>query len=140
MSYYFFYGTLLDRDVFFTVLLRDQDELFERDLTVKNFSRFKVEGEEFPVLLPELNNEVEGKIFRIPHNLIERLHFFEDVGFDFKVKSFEFSYKNNEVFYFSPTSELKVMKTYWNYDEFQEVKEEYVKSCFKLMKEMKYLE
>ena len=137
MNYFFFYGTLLDQDVFSTVLLREQSELFEADLTVKNFSRFKVEDEAFPVLLPDLNNEVKGKIFRIPQNLIERLHFFEDVGFDFQVKSFEFFYKNSEIFYFSPTSELKVMKAYWSYDEFQKVKEEYVKSCLKLMKEMK---
>ena len=97
MKYFFFYGTLLDRDVFSTVLLRDQSELFETDLVVKKFCRFRVEGEAFPVLLPSDNSEVKGKIFRIPENLIERLHFFDDVGFDFKVKFFEFLYKDHKI-------------------------------------------
>ena len=48
MDYFFFYGTLLDPDVFSTVLLTDQDELFEANLTVKDFCCFKVANEAFP--------------------------------------------------------------------------------------------
>ena len=137
MDYFFFYGTLLDPDVFFTVLQRPQNELFESDLTVKGFCCFKVDGEEFPVLLPSANLEASGKIFKIPSGLLKRLHFFEDVGLDFDIKSFNFSHNNCDIYYFSPTSKLKVTKAFWNFEEFQKVKVDYLKSCFELMKEMK---
>ena len=136
-SYYFFYGTLLDPDVFSTVLLTEQNKLFEANLTVKDFCCFKIANEAFPVILPELNSKVEGKIFKIPEALIERLHFFEDVGFDFNVESFNFLHKDRQIYYFSPTSELNVMDGYWSYEEFQNVKDDYVKSCLELMKKMK---
>ena len=137
MDYFFFYGTLLDPDVFSAVLLKDQIELFESDLTVKGFCCFKVLGESFPVLLPSPNTEVKGKIFRIPQSLQERLYFFEDLGGDFDIESFNVAHNNRKVFYFSPTSKLKVSKAYWKFEEFQKVKVDYVKSCFELMKEMK---
>ncbi|MEC7181352.1 MAG: gamma-glutamylcyclotransferase family protein [Bdellovibrionota bacterium] len=137
MDYFFFYGTLLDPDVFSTVLLKGQDELFESDLTVRGFRCFKVSGESFPVLLPCSNSEAKGKIFRIPQSLPGRLNFFEDVGRDFDIQSFNFFHNNCKIYYFSPTSKLKISKTNWSFEEFQKVKLDYVKSCFELMKEIK---
>ena len=136
MDYFFFYGTLLDPDVFSTVLLKPQSELFEFDLTVKGFCCFKVDGEDFPVLLPSPNSEAKGKVFKIPPSLIKRLHFFEDVGFDFDIKSFTFLHNNREIYYFAPTPKLKVSKAFWSFEEFQKVKVGYVESCFELMKGM----
>ena len=137
MDYFFFYGTLLDPDVFSTVLLKRQNELFESDLTVQNFCCFKVSGESFPVLLPCPNLEAKGKIFKVPQSLQERLNFFEDVGRDFDIKPFNFFHNNREIYYFSPTPQLKITKAYWSFEEFQKVKEGYLKSCFELMKELK---
>ena len=73
----------------------------------------------------------------IPQGLQERLHFFEDVGRDFEIKSFNFFHNNREIYYFSPTPQLKVTKAYWSFEEFKKVKEDYLKSCFELMKELK---
>ena len=47
MEYFFFYGTLLDSEVFSIVLERDPTELFEQTLDIKGFSCFKVLKEKF---------------------------------------------------------------------------------------------
>ena len=47
MDYFFFYGTLLDSEVFSIVLERRPSELFEQNLEIKGFSSFKVLKEKF---------------------------------------------------------------------------------------------
>ncbi|MDC0253794.1 gamma-glutamylcyclotransferase [Bacteriovoracales bacterium] len=134
MDYFFFYGTLLDSEVFSIVLERRPSELFEQNLEIKGFSSFKVLKEKFPVLLPDPNGSVSGKVYRIPDNLKKRLFFFEDVGVDFVVEELETKISGKSVFYFSPTGKLELGEGLWTFDEFNKSRGDYVNMCIDLMK------
>ena len=134
MDYFFFYGTLLDSEVFSIVLERKPSELFEQNLEIKGFSCFKVLNEQFPVLLKDPDGSVSGKVYRISENLKKRLFFFEDVGVDFVVEELGVKIKGKNVLYFSPTGKLELDEGIWTLDEFNKSRGDYVDMCIDLMK------
>ena len=134
MNYFFFYGTLLDSEVFSIVLQREPSELFEQDLEIKGFSCFRVLKEQFPVLLRDPNGIVSGKVYRISNNLKKRLFFFEDVGIDFVVEELGTKIRGKNVFYFSPTGKLELDEGIWTLDEFNKSRGDYLSMCIELMK------
>jgi hypothetical protein len=136
VDYFFFYGTLLDADVFSLVLGRGPSELFVDHLELKGFSCFKVQNEFFPVLRPDPKGVTCGKIYKIPDVLKKRLYFFEDVGFDFKVSSLGKKMKGQEIFYFSPTDQLKFKEELWSLEYFNKYRLDYVEMCSELMIKM----
>src|SRR5262245_43733734 len=74
---FFFYGTLMDRELLALVIGRATDELRMEAATIHEFVCRRALNESFPILVPHPGGRVEGMLTDLTAAEIARLKFYE---------------------------------------------------------------
>jgi hypothetical protein len=119
---FFFYGSLMDRELLSLVIGRTTDELRMEAATIHDFVCRRALNESFPILVPDPGGRVEGKfVTGLTAADIARLKFYEasdyeDSEYVLTALSVECRGELLPAQVFFPTVHIAADETFWNFE------------------------
>ena len=118
---FFFFGTLMDRQVLAIVIGRAVDDLRIEAATIHGFACRRVRDESFPILVPLSGGRVEGVLVtNLTQPDIARLQFYEGYEYVLVALPVECGGKQLSAEVLLPTDRLEAEETPWDFDSWVE--------------------